>query len=124
MVLAGAIPGTKLGEVVTRRFGNPLYSLMVCYLCFIITTTVAASTYTCNVMLFMLLTCEDVFSNRHSHHCSPFFYTVILQGPEDKHAAYGVALLWGVTLGWISPQNTCAFVPLIPADQTTEWYVL
>lgn len=45
-LLAG-VPGNKLGEYITSRSKSPTLSATICNICFILTTTGAACTWTC-----------------------------------------------------------------------------
>jgi hypothetical protein len=44
-VLLSGIPGSQVGSWLTTRLGNPVHSLMLCDLFFIVSTSIAASTY-------------------------------------------------------------------------------
>jgi MFS-type transporter involved in bile tolerance (Atg22 family) len=40
----------------------------------------------------------------------------LLTGPEHKLQAYGLASLWGICLGWLSPVDTTMFLSVMPVD--------
>lgn len=44
----------------------------------------------------------------------------MLRGPEDKHLTVIFGVLWGSALGWLQPQHTTAYVPIIPQGQEAE----
>jgi hypothetical protein len=43
-----------------------------------------------------------------------------MRGPQDKHLAVLFGLCWGCALGWLQPQHTTAYVPIIPRNQEAE----
>lgn len=58
-------------------------------------------------------------------HCLLFggvasFVAGVLRGPNDKHLAVIFGILWGSALGWLQPQHTTAYVPIIPRGQEAE----
>jgi len=44
-----------------------------------------------------------------------------LRGPNEKEYAYVVALLWGISIGWMVPSQRVLFCTLIPRGQETEF---
>jgi UMF1 family MFS transporter len=40
----------------------------------------------------------------------------LLTGPEHKLEAYGLASLWGICLGWLSPVDTTMFLSVMPGN--------
>ena len=45
---------------------------------------------------------------------------VVLGGPEQKRLSTVFCAFWGVGLGWLTPQHTTGFVPIIPKGQEAE----
>jgi MFS-type transporter involved in bile tolerance (Atg22 family) len=52
-----------------------------------------------------------------------FFYTpasVVLRGPNDQHLCMFFGFCWGLSLGWLQPQNTSAYIPLLPPTNRSQ----
>jgi hypothetical protein len=45
---------------------------------------------------------------------------VVLRGPEDQHLCTFFGFCWGLSLGWLQPQNTSAYIPLLPSANATQ----
>jgi hypothetical protein len=45
---------------------------------------------------------------------------VVLRGPQDVVLCYIFGGCWGMCLGWLQPQNTSSYVPVIPRNQEAE----
>ena len=45
---------------------------------------------------------------------------MVLRGPEDIVLCYIFGGCWGMCLGWLQPQNTSSYVPVIPRNQEAE----
>jgi hypothetical protein len=45
---------------------------------------------------------------------------VVLRGPEDQHLCTIFGFCWGLSLGWLQPQNTSAYIPLLPSSNATQ----
>lgn len=43
-----------------------------------------------------------------------------LRGPEDKQLTWVFGGMWGMSLAWLPPQHTAAFVPIIPRHNHQE----
>jgi hypothetical protein len=43
-----------------------------------------------------------------------------LRGPDDKHLTMIFGGMWGISLAWLPPQHTAAFVPIIPRQNQQE----
>ena len=134
IVLLCGIPGSQLGRYVTTSIcsNNPVQSLMYCNLVFGASTILAASKSMelsvwmdlCVCMLMHHLSCWMLlytqwivcFGICFSH----FSHTVVLRGPQDVGLCYMFGGCWGMCLGWLQPQNTSSFVPVIPRNQEAE----
>lgn len=51
---------------------------------------------------------------------SPVPHEVVLRGPEDRHLCTIFGFCWGLSLGWLQPQNTSAYIPLLPSTNATQ----
>ena len=47
-------------------------------------------------------------------------FPVVLRGPKDVGLCYMFGGCWGMCLGWLQPQNTSSYVPVIPRNQEAE----
>jgi hypothetical protein len=45
---------------------------------------------------------------------------VVVRGPNDVGLCYMFGGCWGMCLGWLQPQNTSSYVPVIPKNQEAE----
>lgn len=65
----------------------------------------------CNIVSQRIPYCFFYFS---------IFHTVVLRGPNDVVLCYIFGGCWGMCLGWLQPQNTSSYVPVIPRNQEAE----
>lgn len=45
---------------------------------------------------------------------------MVLRGPEDQHLCRIFGFCWGLALGWLQPQNTSLYIPLLPSTNATQ----
>jgi hypothetical protein len=45
---------------------------------------------------------------------------VVLRGPKAISLCYVFGGIWGGCLGWLQPQNTTSYVPILPRNQEAE----
>jgi hypothetical protein len=47
-------------------------------------------------------------------------YQVFLRSPKDSFLCFIFGGCWGTLLGWLQPQNTSAYVPILPKNKEAE----